>query len=437
MISFKFVRGFAALACLIFATAFQPAFGWTQKTNAPDTDVLRLQKGRSAVIETDASFSTLAVADEDVAEVMATSDRSFFVRGKAPGTTSILVYSADGRISELIDVDVRLSLGALQFDLDRLLPNEDIDLNAVNDGVLLSGTVSTPTAVNMAVRIAERYLPGAVSNGLSLSQSQQVLMEVRFIEASRSQIKEIGFGNQFADGRFSSTTDPSTISGLIENTVATFTGVGGENLDIQLRALENKGIVRTLAKPNLVALSGDTASFLAGGEFPVPVSSDEDTIGIEFKKFGVSLDFTPTVLGDGLVNLRVRPEVSSIDRANGIRTASIEIPGISVRRAETTIELNDGQAFAIAGLLQNDYSNDVRQTPGLGNIPVLGALFSSKRYQKSESELVIIVTPRIVTPAPHPDDLETPLNAFDVPTDSEFFLMGETAPIREQAALTH
>ncbi|HAE28032.1 MAG TPA: hypothetical protein DCG58_12785, partial [Hyphomonas adhaerens] len=150
-------------------------------------------------------------------------------------------------------------------------------------------------------------------------------------------------------------------------------------------------------------------------------------ITVEFKKFGVGLDFTPTVLGDGLVNLRVRPEVSALDRNNGIRASNIEIPGISVRRADTTIELRDGQAFAVAGLLQNDYSNDVRQTPWLSNVPVLGALFSSKRYQRNESELVIIVTPRLVQPAAHPDMLASPLDAFAEPSESEFFLTDKTA----------
>jgi pilus assembly protein CpaC len=176
-----------------------------------------------------------------------------------------------------------------------------------------------------------------------------------------------------------------------------------------------------------VALSGDTASFLAGGEFPIPVASKNGEITVEFKKFGVGLDFSPTVLGDGLVNLRVRPEVSSLDRANGIRSSNIEIPGISVRRADTTVELRDGQAFAIAGLLQNDYSNDVRQTPWLGNVPVLGALFSSKRYQRNESELVIIVTPRLVRPAAHPDMLASPLDSFAEPSEAELFLLDQNA----------
>jgi pilus assembly protein CpaC len=339
----------------------------------------------------------------------------------------VLIYGASGKIAELINVEVELGLDELRTDFSNLLPGEDIQVYPVHDGIFLDGKVTTAAAAEMALQVAERYVPGGVANGLSIGQSQQVLLEVRFLEASRSAVKEIGFGNSIDANDVVSSTDSGTVSGLAEKTVALFTNIGNENIDVRLRALEEKGVIRTLAEPNLVALSGDTASFLAGGEFPIPVGQRDGEITVEFKKFGVGLDFTPTVLGDGLVNLRVRPEVSALDRNNGIRATNIEIPGISVRRADTTIELRDGQAFAVAGLLQNDYSNDVRQTPWLSNVPVLGALFSSKRYQRNESELVIIVTPRLVQPAAHPDMLASPLDAFGEPSESEFFLMDKTA----------
>jgi pilus assembly protein CpaC len=415
-------------ACLAAAILAAPSSGaWIQR-NAPDgATVLVLEKGRSTVVEADLKFATLVVADPEIADAMATSNRSFFLRGKLPGTTTVLIYDAAGEIAELIEVEVELGLDELRTDLKNLLPGEDINVYAVHDGVFLDGKLTTAAAAEMALQLAERHVPGGVANGLSVGQSQQVLLEVRFVEASRSAVKEIGFGNSFDANDVVGVTDSGTISGIAEKTIALFTNVGNENVDITLRALEQKGVIRTLAEPNLVALSGDTASFLAGGEYPIPVSNENNQISVEFKKFGVSLDFTPTVLGDGLVNLRVRPEVSSLDRANGIRSAGIEIPGISVRRADTTIELHDGQAFAIAGLLQNDYSNDVRQTPWLGNVPVLGQLFASRRYQKNESELVIIVTPRLVQPAPHPDMLGSPLDAFAEPTEAELFLLDQTA----------
>ena len=413
--------------CLAMMFATVPAAAWTQRTAAPNDELLVVEKGRSAVVEAGAPFSTLVVADPDIAEAMATSNQSFFLRGKQPGATTVLIYGASGQIAELINVEVEIGLDELRTDLSNLLPGEDIQVYPVHDGIFLDGKLTTAAAAEMALQVAERYVPGGVANGLSIGQSQQVLLEVRFLEASRNAVKEIGFGNAINANDFVSATDSGTVSGLAEKTVALFTNVGNENIDIRLRALEEKGIVRTLAEPNLVALSGDTASFLAGGEFPIPVAARNGEITVEFKKFGVGLDFTPTVLGDGLVNLRVRPEVSALDRNNGIRAANIEIPGISVRRADTTIELRDGQAFAVAGLLQNDYSNDVRQTPWLSNVPVLGALFSSKRYQRSESELVIIVTPRLVKPAPHPDMLGSPLDAIAEPSESEFFLMDKTA----------
>ncbi|KJS25076.1 MAG: hypothetical protein VR75_12400 [Hyphomonadaceae bacterium BRH_c29] len=415
----------AALVAISFGSL--DAAAWTQRKAAPDANLLVVEKGRSAVVEADAPFTTLVVADPDIAEAMATSNQSFFLRGKQPGSTTVLIYGVSGKISELINVEVEIGLDELRTDLSNLLPGEDIQVYPVHDGVFLDGKITTAAAAEMALQVAERYIPGGVANGLSIGQSQQVLLEVRFLEASRTAVKEIGFGNTIDANDAIATTEGGTVSGLAAKTVALFTNIGGENIDVQLRALEKKGVVRTLAEPNLVALSGDTASFLAGGEFPIPVASKNGEITVEFKKFGVGLDFSPTVLGDGLVNLRVRPEVSSLDRANGIRSSNIEIPGISVRRADTTVELRDGQAFAIAGLLQNDYSNDVRQTPWLGNVPVLGALFSSKRYQRNESELVIIVTPRLVRPAAHPDMLASPLDSFAEPSEAELFLLDQNA----------
>lgn len=419
------VRGLTA-AILAGLLVVPSVYGWTERSAPDGAERLELRRGKSAVVEADAAFATIVVADPEIAEAMATSNRSFFLRGKQPGSTTVLVYNSAGAIAELIEVEVKLGLEELRADLKRLLPGETIDVYPVHDGVFLDGRVTTSGAAAMALQVAERYVPGGVANGLSVGQSQQVMLEVRFLEASRSAVREIGFGNSINANDFVSSTDSSTVSGLAEKTVALFTNVGGENIDVRIRALEEKGVIRTLAEPNLVALSGDTASFLAGGEFPIPVGSKDNEITIEFKKFGVSLDFTPTVLGDGLVNLRVRPEVSALDRANGIRAASIEIPGISVRRADTTVELHDGQAFAVAGLLQNNYSNDVRQTPWLGNVPVLGSLFSSKRFQRNESELVIIVTPRLVQPMPHPDQAASPLDAFAEPSESELFLLGRT-----------
>ncbi|ABI77706.1 type II/III secretion system protein [Hyphomonas neptunium ATCC 15444] len=419
------IRRILIASCLA-ALCAQPALAWTQRSAPAGADQLELRRGKSAVVEADAAFATIVVADPEIAEAMPTSNRSFFVRGKKPGGTTVLIYDEAGAIAELIEVEVKLGLDELRGDLGRLLPGEIIDVYAVHDGVYLDGKVTTAAAADMALQLAERHVPGGVANGLSVGQSQQVMLEVRFLEASRKAVREIGFGNTIDANDVVAGTEGGTVSGLLEKTLAVFTNVGGENIDVSLRALEEKGVIRTLAEPNLVALSGDTASFLAGGEFPIPVSSRDNEVTVEFKKFGVSLDFTPTVLGDGLVNLRVRPEVSALDRGNGIRASNIDIPGVSVRRADTTVELHDGQAFAIAGLLQNNYTNDVRQTPWLGNVPILGSLFSSKRYQRNETELVIIVTPRLVQPFSHPEAIVSPLDSVSEPTEAELFLLGKT-----------
>jgi pilus assembly protein CpaC len=201
---------------------------------------------------------------------------------------------------------------------------------------------------------------------------------------------------------------------------------GGTNVDVMIRALEQRSLAKRLAEPNLVTTSGDTASFLAGGEFPFPVSAANNQISIEFKQFGIALGFTPTVLSNGLINLKIAPEVSDIDETNSVSVAGVRIPGLVVRRANTTVELKDGQSLAIAGLLQHTRNNEQRQLPWIGQVPVLGTLFRSSEYQKSESDLVIIVTPRLVKPKRPGDILSTPLDGPVAANDVDFFLNGRS-----------
>lgn len=414
-------------AILLVTLAGAPrAAAWTELKADADAPVLTLEKSRSTVVQTDRPFSMIVLSDPQIAETMVTTDRSFFVRGLQPGDTTILLYDEDGHLVEMITLDVTMGLDALRRDLDRLLPGEPITVFPVHDGIFLDGRVTTAAAADMALQVAERHVPGGVANGLTIRESQQVLLEVRFIEAGRDMVKEIGFGNQFDANDVTGETAAGLLSGLAGKSIVTLTNVAGENLDIQLSALESRGMIRTLARPNLIALSGDTASFLAGGEIPIPVAGDDGQVTISYRDFGVSLEFTPTVLGDGLVNLEVSPEVSALDNRNGVRTAGVAVPAISVRRANTTVELRDGQAFAIAGLLQNSFETDTINTPWVADIPILGALFASRRYQRKETELVIIVTPRLVQPAPHVRDLATPFDAFEAPSEAEVFLEGRT-----------
>ena len=213
---------------------------------------------------------------------------------------------------------------------------------------------------------------------------------------------------------------------------------GGTTIDVLINALEQKGIARSLAEPNLVALSGDTASFLAGGEYPIPVAGTLGQVTVDYKKYGVGLAFTPTVLGRGLINLKIEPEVSAIDTTHTVTVANgVSVPALTVRRASTTIELRDGQSFMIGGLLQSDNKNQIDQLPWLGSVPVLGALFSSKSYQQNQTDLAIIVTPRLVRPTRPGDVMRTPTDDSLPPNDADFFLLGKTEVTRAQAiALT-
>ncbi len=428
--------GFAVAAISIPSHVTPPANAWEELKVDSDAPVLEVNSGRSTVIALDLPFATIAVADPEIASVTATSNKSFFVRGKAPGWTTVLVYDETGSVMELIQVNVALGLDALRSDLSTLLPDEDFQVLPVSDGVLISGDISTAGAAAKAVQLAERHVPGGVANGLAVEQAQQVMLEVRFIEASRAVVREFGIGFEANQpGDFAFATSSSLVSGILPQAaaVAQKTFSGGFSIDATINALESKDVLRTLARPNLVALSGDTASFLAGGEFPIPVGQNEDVVTIEFREFGVSLAFTPTVLGEDMINIKVRPEVSTIDNTNAVSFGGIEIPGLSVRRTETTVELRDGQAFAIAGLLQNSYTNDAANTPWLSSVPVLGALFSSKRFERSETELVIIITPRLVQPAASVADIATPHDYFDEPEEKDFFLLDQTVALHENS----
>jgi len=398
------------------------------------------------VMKTDKSFKEIRVANADIADVVVLTDRSFHVTGKKGGKTSVLLYDQDKQLIDIIDVKVGYDLVELKQSLFETLPGQQIEVRQLGGGVYLSGEVSSPNVSVQAERIAQAYAPGKVTNGLSINDSHQVMLEVRFVEASRNAVKELGIGlltrqnGDFAVGSGGAVLGQNGI-GLVSGNLPSLAGtilssIGGASLDTNIQALEDQGVIRTLAEPNLVSMSGDTASFLAGGEFPIPVAADEDSIGIEFRQFGVGLSFTPTVLDDGIINLEVKPEVSQIDFANAVRISGTEIPALRVRRADTTVELRNGQSFAIAGLLENESSNSKSQVPWLGDVPVLGALFRSSRYNKRETELVIIVTPRLVQPVADISELATPLDYNKAPSELDSFLNGKTETISDAGGLS-
>jgi pilus assembly protein CpaC len=402
---------------------------------------------KSQILRLDQPFTDLLVGNAEVADVLALTNRSIYVLGKTPGSTNLTIYGPGKQLIAVVDLVVGFDVEGLKAKFHEMMPDEAIEVRAVNDAIALSGKVSTAERLAQALAVAESFAPQKVNNFLSVVGSQQVMLQVRFAEVSRSTAKALSLGTDilFDDGddafQIQTGTGVPFSSGITDPFLSALLSlsIGDLDLNILFDALEDKGLVKTLAEPTLIALSGDTASFLAGGEFPVPVAQSNSTtnvggiavstpvITVEFKEFGVGLSFTPTVLGDGLINLAVKPEVSQIDTsadrtitANGFR-----IPALTTRRASTTVELRDGESFAIAGLLQNDFSDQIRQFPWLGDLPILGTLFRSTQYQRQETELVIIVTPRLVKPA-RAGELASPTDRFVAPTESDLFLMGKT-----------
>jgi pilus assembly protein CpaC len=326
----------------------------------------------------------------------------------------------------------------LKSRLHAILPNESgIAISAANQSIIVSGTVSSPAALHQVTSLADTYAPGKVVNMLSVQGTQQVMLSVRFVEMQRTAAKNLrintqaqGIGSSPAVAVTTGDTLVNTTQSLLDSfgTAALSWSVGGGDLSFLFDALETKGLVKTLAEPTLVTMSGDTANFLAGGEFPIPVAQQANsgnavpTITVEFKQFGISLAFTPTLLQDGLINMVINPEVSSIDPTTSIKLGIIEVPGIKVRRAHTTVELRDGESFTIAGLLSDNYQNSIRQYPFIGDLPIIGALFRSTGFQRDQTELVIVVTPHLVVP--RRIATATPADHFVPPSDFELFLFG-------------
>ena len=384
-------------------------------------------KDKSAAFRLDYPASEIVVAQPDTLALVATTDRSFYVRGKALGVTNILIYGPDHHLAQVVDVRVGYDVESLQSDLAAALPGETVTASNFADGILLTGEVSTPSIAARAAAIAERYAAKHVESELTVRASQQVQVDVRILEASHSAIRDLGLNlNVQSLSGFTFSTGSTLPSGIAPQGTIGFNGNFGHwSVDANLQALEQKGAIRELARPNLVAMSGQEASFLAGGEFPIPIPNGNLGTTIQFQQYGVKLNVTPTVEDNGEILLKVSPEVSELDTKDGVDIQGFQVPAISMRRASTQIELRDGESFAIAGLFQRDYSNIVNQIPGVGNVPVLGALFRSSDWQRSETELVIIVTPHLTTPVTNVRDLPNPLvdtteeSAIDVILDGK------------------
>ncbi len=406
---------------------------------------LNVPMNRAVVVESDQPFAELSIANPGIADITTLSDRTIYVLGKLPGRTTMTILGGDGKLISNVEVQVTPDIAEFKERLSQILPGENIEVRTANDGIVLSGTVSSTAKLDRALDLANRYAPDRVSNLMTVGGTQQVMLKVRFAEMQRSVSKNLSSslamrGTAGEAGILSGTGGFSSGSAAIHNAFDSSTlpvagdsgnfGIGftAGNMEfaVLLEALESKGVVRTLAEPNLTALSGQTAKFLAGGEYPIPVLGSDSTVTVEYKPFGVEMAFTPRVVDGDLINLEIGASVSAIDTTVTMSSGGFTVNAFKKRQTSTTVEMRDGESFAIAGLLQDDFNDLSDQIPWLGDVPVLGALFRSAEYSRQQSELVIIVTPHLVTPT-RGEALALPTDRVRLPTESELFLFGKTA----------
>jgi len=387
---------------------------------------LHVPAGKSQILLSPTPLQQLIIGNPNIADVKLLGANEVLILGKAPGITNLAFRDKQKKVIALMDVVVGYDLHAMKRKLHEILPKEEgIEVRSANDTVILSGYVSNVLAMDTALSVASSYISGnergsKLINKLQVGGGQQVMLEVTISEISRSAEKSMDFRTELTDGDF------SLLIGAIPATAFGSATLGArlfhDTFNLQIGALEEQGLAKILAEPKLIALSGEEASFLAGGELAIPVPEEGD-IGIEFKEFGIGLKFTPTVLNNKRINLTLNTEVSDITSELGTSVNGTFVPGVTTRRAATTIELGDGESFMIAGLLQNDLDNAINKFPGLAEIPVLGALFRSPDYRRDETELVIAVTPRLVKPAAA-NTLSFPTDGFRPPSDPQLYNQG-------------
>lgn len=405
---------------------------------------LVLEAGTGRVVNLPGGAANLFVADSKIADARPANPGTLFVFGIGPGRTTVAALNDVGAVLASYDVTVEPSSyasGQASAAIGQALGGQHVRVHAQGTGLVLSGTVATPADAATAVSLARGYVasPDQVQNQLSIGTEVQVNLRVRIAEMSRSVSRALGVNWQALGsiGRFTVNLATANPLGIAEAATTLVTGYrGAVNVNNIIDALAQDNLVHVLAEPNLTAISGEPASFLVGGEFPIPVSQVNGAISVEFKQYGISLGFVPTVLANGRISLHVRPEVSQLSNQGAVQITSgnstLSIPALTVRRAETTVVLGSGQSFAIAGLLQDSSSIGASAIPGLGEIPVLGALFRSSAFQRSETELVILVTPFVVQPAPA-EQMRLPTEGWRPPSDLERILLlrqsarGETA----------
>jgi len=448
----------AALALGLVAGT-PPSHAASASTHAAATqpmEVMDISIGKGEVLMLPRPAAAVFVADPEIADIQSPSPKRVFLIAKASGTTTLYALDAEDHVILQREIRVRHNVGAMGDMLRGRFPQYSLTLEPARGSIIVSGSVDSATDAEEIIHSVEQTIgeKDKAINRLTISAPTQVNLRVRVVELSRNVDQQFGINWQslLNVGKFSvnllngrdffteGTTSITTTTGIGGGTTTTTTpgtypipsagwAVGGNNvynskhvnLSAMIDALDQEGLLTMLAEPNLTAVSGQTASFLAGGEFPIPISQTNNAISVEFKKFGIALDFTPTVLSRDRINLHIRPEVSELTPANGIILNGLSIPGLTVRRMETTVELASGQSFAIAGLMQNNVHDQEARLPGLGSLPVLGKLFSSTTYQNNESELVVLVTPYVVKPGKS-DHMRSPIDALRPANDIEYLV---------------
>lgn len=450
----------AGLSVLLFASASLAQEATTRPTTSTtnasrlvadgvdSNGQINLLMNKSVVITTTQPYSRVNVAQPEVADVNAVGGSSILVTAKKPGTTQLIIWDENDN-TQVADIVVTLDVASLQGELKRMFPDSRIEVVGMNGAIALRGRVSNLQTAEQAAQVASPYAE-RVLNFLEVAGGQQIVLQVRFAEVSRSATTALGVNFGLADGTGSfgntlgginplfpgsgtSGAAPGALNGSINAPtdalgagVTQFGGgvIGSTAFEVFLSALKDNNLLRILAEPNLVTSSGQEAQFLAGGEYPVPVPN-EDGITIEYREFGVRLTFTPVVLGDGKIRLKVSPEVSDLDFSIAVNVAGTRVPGLRKRNLTTTVEMLEGQTFAVGGLLNESVTASRQSTPLLGSLPVIGTLFRSVRYQRSETELVVLVTPRVVA-AMNPDEVGAlPGEHWRHPSDAKLMLKGD------------
>ncbi|MCU9838390.1 type II and III secretion system protein family protein [Ruegeria sp. WL0004] len=403
-------------------------------------ETLAVPMNRAIVVESEVPFAELSIANAGIADISSLSDRTIYVLGKSPGLTTLTLFDAGGRLITNVNVQVSADVTEFKERLKQILPNERIEVRTANDGIVLSGTVSSSARLQRALDLAERYAPERVSNLMSVAGVQQVMLKVRFAEMQRAVSKSLsaslGFSGGNTIGGINTLNNQPALTNAIggnipalnANTGAILFGfsAGATQVRLLLEALERKGVVRTLAEPNLSALSGQEAKFLAGGEYPIPVAQRDGLFSVEYKPFGVEMSFIPRVVDGDLINLELLAAVSSLDPNNSVTVNGFDIAAFQRRETSTTVELRDGESFAIAGLIEDEFLDNNSQLPWIGDVPVLGALFRSANYQRSQTELVIIITAHLVSPT-RGEALALPTDRVKPPSETDLFLRGKTS----------